>query len=80
MKVSPRVFQESPTRLHLVCTFLAVMDAIRVYISWAPTTARSYPDPLTLSSFAGAIAFLTVATAAFVWNIWTSTRNPAPTP
>jgi hypothetical protein len=40
-----RVFQESPTRLHLVCTFLAVLDAIRVYIAWAPATARSYPDP-----------------------------------
>ena len=76
----PRVFQESPTRLHLVCTFLAVLDAIRVYMSWAPTTARSYPEGLTPGSFAGAIAFLTVATAAFVWNIWTSTRNPAPTP
>ena len=75
-----RVFEESPTRLHLVCTFLAVLDAIRVYISWAPTATRSYPDTLTPSSFAGAIAFLTVATAAFVWNICTSTRNPAPTP
>jgi len=74
-----RVFQESPTRLHLVCTFLAVLDAHRVYISWAPTTARSYPDTLTPSSFAGAIAFLTVATAAFVWNICTSTGNPGPT-
>ena len=76
----PRVFQESPTRLHLVCTFLAVLDAIRVYMSWAPTTARSHPDSLTPSSFAGAIAFLIVATAAFVWNICTSVRNPAPTP
>ena len=76
---APRVFQESPTRLHLVCTFLAVLDAIRVYMSWAPTTARSYPDSLTPSSFAGAIAFLTVATAAFLWNVCTSTRNPVPT-
>lgn len=76
---APRVFQESPTRLHLVCTFLAVLDAVRVYMSWAPTTARSHPDSLAPGSFAGAIAFLTVATAAFVWNICTSTRAPAPT-
>ncbi|SRR6266404_1378103 len=74
-----RVFRESPTRLHLVCTFFAVLDAIRVYIAWAPTTARSSPEALTTNSFAGAIAFLTLATAAFVWNICTSTRSPAPT-
>ena len=75
---SSRVFRESPTRLHLVCTFFAVLDAIRVYIAWAPTTARSSPEVLTTNSFAGAIAFLTLATATFVWNICTST--PAPTP
>jgi hypothetical protein len=75
-----RVFHESPTRLHLACTLLAVLDAIRVYIAWAPTTARSSPEALTTNSFAGAIAFLTLATAAFVWNICTSTCNPAPTP
>jgi len=75
-----RVFRESPTRLHLVCTFFAVLDAIRVYIAWAPTTARSSPEALTTNSFAGAIAFLTLATAVFAWNICTSTHSPAPTP
>jgi len=77
---APRVFRESPTRLHLVCTFFAVLDAIRVYIAWAPTTTRSSPEALTTNSFAGAIAFLTLATAVFVWNICTSTRSTASTP
>jgi len=40
-----RVFQESPTRLHLVCTFLAVLDAVRVYISWAPPPPGAIPTP-----------------------------------
>ena len=33
---APRVFRESPMRLHLVCTFFAVLDAIRGYVAWAP--------------------------------------------
>jgi hypothetical protein len=71
-----RVFRESPTRLHLACTFFAVLDAIRVYIAWAPTTARSSPEALTSNSFAGTIAFLILATATCVWNVRTSIRRP----
>jgi hypothetical protein len=35
----------------------------------------SLAQTLTTNSFAGAIAFLTLATAAFFWNIYTSTHN-----
>jgi hypothetical protein len=48
--------------------------------SLGPNHARSFPEALTTNSFAGAIAFLTLAIAAFVWNICASTRSPAHTP
>jgi hypothetical protein len=70
-----RVFQKSATRIHFVCTFFAVVEAIRVYASWAVTTGSTSPDPLTRNSFGGVIAFLTLASAVFVWNVSTSTRK-----
>jgi hypothetical protein len=73
------VFHESATRIHLACTVLAVLEAIRVYMAWAVTTANRIPDTITRNSFGGAISFLVLAGGAFVWNLCTSKRNFAPT-
>lgn len=71
-----RVFQESATRLHFVCTLFGTLETIRVYWSWAVTSANMHPDQLTSSSFGGAYAFLILAGAAFAWNLWTSGPKP----
>lgn len=70
-----RVFQESPTRIHFVCTLLAALDVIFVYWSWANTTGNMHPDTLTWNAFGGAFAFAGLAGVAFAWNLVTSTRK-----
>jgi hypothetical protein len=70
-----REFDESRTRIHFVCTLLAVLETIRVYMSWATTTGNVSPEIITSNSFGGAIAFLTLAFSAFVWNLFTSKRK-----
>jgi hypothetical protein len=70
-----RVFQESPTRIHFVCTFFAVVEAVRAYMSWAATTGNSSPEVITSKNFGGSIAFLILAVAAFLWNVSTSSRK-----
>ena len=72
-----RVFQESATRIHLVCTVLAIVEAIRVYMSWAVTTGNNSPGTITGRSFGGAVAFLGLSVAAFAWNVYTSRRTSA---
>jgi hypothetical protein len=70
-----REFDESKTRIHFVCTLLAVLETIRVYMSWATTTGNVSPEIISSKSFGGTIAFLTLATGAFVWNLFTSKRK-----
>lgn len=72
-----RAFDESATRVHFVCTLFAVMEAIRVYFSWAATTASMSPENLTIKNFSGVIAFLILAIAAFIWNLLTSSPKHA---
>jgi len=73
-----RVFDESATRVHFVCTLFAVMEAIRVYFSWATTTTSMYPQELTSKNFSGVIAFLILSIGTFIWNLLTSKpRRPA---
>lgn len=67
-----RAFQESATRIHFACTVFAVLDVIRVYTGWAMTTANMQPATITRNSFGGAIAFMGLAIAAFVWNLFTT--------
>jgi len=67
-----RVFEESPTRMHFVCTLFAVLEAIRVYMSWAASTANRSPEIITSNKFGGAISFLILAVGTFVWNLCTS--------
>jgi hypothetical protein len=64
-----RVFEQSPTRIHFVCTLFAVLEAIHVYMGWAETTASPTPAVLTMQDFRGAGAFLTLALGAFIWNL-----------
>jgi len=64
-----RVFEQSPTRIHFVCTLFAVLEAVRVYLSWASTTGNPAPAEITFKDFGGVGAFLTLAIATFIWNL-----------
>ena len=70
---SGRVFAETPTRIHFVCTLLAVGEAIHVYLGWATTWANpsGLDDPV---SFSGTWAFGILAVGCFTWNLITSKR------
>jgi len=72
-----RVFEQSPTRIHFVCTLLAVLESVRVYWGWAATTVSPTPAALTIQDFSGVGAFLTLAVAAFIWNLVTSKPKSA---
>jgi hypothetical protein len=74
-----RVFGESPTRIHFVCTFFAVVEVIRVYMSGAASTGNMSPEVITSKSFSGCIAFLILAVATFIWNVSTSRRKSVAT-
>ena len=71
-----RAFQEPATRIHFVCTLFAVLDVVRVYGSWAITTGNMQRASVTWNSFGGAIAFLGLGIAAFVWNLFTTKPRP----
>jgi hypothetical protein len=72
-----RVFEQSPTRIHFVCTLFAVLETVRVYLGWAATTASPTPAVLTMTDFSGAGAFLILALGAFIWNLVAS-KAPSP--
>jgi hypothetical protein len=71
--ISGRVFQESATRIHFVCTLFAALEVVRVYGTWAATTSNMQPDTITRNSFTGAAVLLALASFAFAWNVYTST-------
>lgn len=75
-----RTFDRSATRLHFVCTILAVLDAIRVYWSWSVTTSSVHPDLPSAGDFFGVFAFLALATGALLWNIRSSSAPPGRRP
>jgi len=73
-----RIFEQSPTRIHFVCTLFAVLEAVRVYLGWAETTVNPTPAVLTMQDFRGVGAFLVLALGAFIWNLVTSkAKSPA---
>ena len=72
-----RVFEQSPTRIHFVCTLFAVLETIRVYWGWASTTAGPTPAVLTIKDFSGVGGFLILASGAFIWNLVTSRPKSA---
>ena len=67
-----RTFDRSATRLHFVCTILAVLDAIRIYWSWSVTTSNMHSELPGAGDFLGVFAFLALATGALLWNIRSS--------
>jgi len=73
-----RMFEQSPTRIHFVCTLFAVLEAVRVYLGWAETSVNPTPAVLTMHDFRGVGAFLVLALGAFIWNLVTSkAKSPA---
>ena len=73
-----RIFEQSPTRIHFVCTLFAVLETVRVYLGWAETSVNPTPAVLTIEDFRGVGAFLVLALGAFVWNLVTSkAKSPA---
>jgi hypothetical protein len=72
-----RVFEQSPTRIHFVCTLFAVLETIRVYLGWASTTVGPTPAVLTIKDFSGVGGFLILALGAFIWNLVTSRAKSA---
>ena len=67
---------QSATRIHFVCTLFAVMEAIRVYLSWAGTWANTtgLRNPVTIADFTGAMALGALAIACFAWNFRAGSR------
>ncbi len=64
-----RTFDRSATRLHFLCTTLAVLDAIRVYWSWSVTTSSMHSELPGAGDFFGVFAFLALAGGTLIWNI-----------
>ena len=73
-----RQFTPSTMRIHFFCTALMVLECARVYFSWASTVANSsqYRTRIGLGSFSGAFAFLLVAIATLLWNIYGNSDRP----
>jgi hypothetical protein len=67
-----REFNESSTRIHFVCLFFTVIEAIREYVFWAESTGKMSPDTITTATFAGVIALGLLTIATFAWNLVTS--------
>ena len=73
-----RVFEQSPTRIHFVCTLFAVLETVHVYLGWAETTVSPTPAVLTIDDFRGVGAFLVLALGSFIWNLVASkAKSPA---
>jgi hypothetical protein len=79
-RASGRRFDRAATRIHFVCTVLAVLECARVYMGWAATTANSsaFRPPVTARNFFGVFAFSLLAVAALVWNLRASPGRSAP--
>lgn len=74
-----RTFDRSATRMHFVCTILAVLDAIRIYWSWSTATSNVNSQLPGVADFFGVFAFLALAAGALVWNIRSSSGPPSRT-
>jgi hypothetical protein len=74
-----RTFDRSATRMHFLCTILAVLDAIRIYWSWSVTTSSLNSQLPGVLDFFGVFAFLALGAGALVWNIRASSAQTART-
>ena len=71
-----RVFEIAATRIHFICTVLAVIEGLREYVSWASSWANpsSLDSPETTSQFSGVFALALLVAFSFSWSVWTSRR------
>ncbi len=71
-----RVFEIAATRIHFICTALAVIEGIREYVSWASSWANpnSLDSPETASQFMGVFALALLTAFSFSWSVWSSRR------
>jgi hypothetical protein len=69
-------FVLTATRAHFVCTLLAVLEMIHVYMGWASSWASpsALNNPVTAKDFGGAFALGALACGCFVWNIVASSQ------
>ncbi|MGA8014216.1 MAG: hypothetical protein WB949_17425 [Candidatus Acidiferrales bacterium] len=72
-------FDRSATRIHFVCTILAVLESIRIYWAWSVTTSNLHFALPAISDFFGVFAFLALATGALVWNVFVGAGRTAQT-
>ena len=71
-----RVFEIPATRIHFICTVLAVIEGVREYVSWASSWANpsSLDSPETASQFSGVFALALLTAFSFSWSVWSSRR------
>ena len=71
-----RMFEIAATRIHFICTVLAVMESIREYVFWASSRANpsSLDSPETTSQFSGVFVLALLVAFSFSWSVWTSRR------
>jgi len=71
-----RAFEIPATRIHFICTVLAVIEGVREYVSWASSWANpsSLDSPETASQLSGVFALALLVAFSFVWSVWTSER------
>jgi hypothetical protein len=74
-----RTFDRSATRMHFLCTILAVLDAIRIYWSWSVTTSSLNSQLPGVLDFFGVFAFLALGAGALIWNILASSGQASRT-
>ncbi|MGB9068632.1 MAG: hypothetical protein WCC21_08675 [Candidatus Acidiferrales bacterium] len=70
-------FDRSATRMNFLCTVLAAIDAIRIYWAWSVTTSTAGSRPPGVADFFGVFAFLALAAATLLWNVWAAQNAPA---
>jgi hypothetical protein len=71
-----RVFEIAATRIHFICTVLAVIEGLREYVSWATSWALSgsLESPEPASQFNGVFALALMVAFSFAWSVWSSER------
>jgi hypothetical protein len=70
-----RAFDSSTTRVHFVCTLIAVLDAVRLLFRWATARGNSFAEPPSSADIGSVFALLTLAAFAFAWNALKNLNN-----
>lgn len=62
-------FRSAPTRMHLICTLLLLLEVLRLYFAWAISTSLTNPVPLNGNDMNGVFGFGFLSAVTFVWNL-----------